>query len=212
MASLEAELGRLGEPTWLDQVEKLLLSVDTVRVLQAFGAGLLGQKAQGAKPIAEQAVQQIGRLLRARLQAVQANRQLREEQSRRTAALQSARSLKQLMRMDPGDFEHWTKGYFERYGFKDVVVTQLSNDFGIDVIMKTGRGQPAVAQCKRYKGTVGRPTVQQTYGAMKLVGAKHCYVVTTGRFTEEAMALSERRDIHLLDGQFIVSDQRPPGA
>ena len=64
----------------------------------------------------------------------------------------------------------------------------------------------AVVQVKRYKGTVGRPVVQQTYGAMHLVGAERCYVVTYGRFARPARELEEEhKDIVLLDGRQLVA-------
>ncbi len=45
---------------------------------------------------------------------------------------------------------------------RNVIVTPFSNDFGIDVYMTCPNRAQAIAQCKQYKGAVGRPTVQQT--------------------------------------------------
>lgn len=111
--------------------------------------------------------------------------------------------------LDPEEFEYWTAGIFETFGFKDVVVPSFSGDFGVDVYMTTPNGKHAIAQCKRYNGQVGRPIVQQTYGVMKLLEAELCYVVTSGRFTQYAAELGKRRDIVLLDGEFLVSGKRP---
>ncbi len=48
-------------------------------------------------------------------------------------------------------------------GYK-VIVTPKSNDGGIDVIIEKGNIRKGI-QCKRYKGKVGAPAVQQLWGA-----------------------------------------------
>ena len=192
----------------LRQIEPVKLQ----KVLQAFGTGLLDKKPTTFSAIDEQLLHQGGRSLSLWIQTQQKNRNRLSQQTRQIKQVGKIKELKQLKALDPAEFEYWTAGYFQSFGFKDVMVTTFSGDFGVDVHMTTPNGKRAVVQCKRYSGQVGRPTVQQTYGVMKLLEADICYVVTSGRFTQHAAELGERRDIVLLDGEFLVSGQRPSGS
>lgn len=181
--------------------------------LTAFGAGLLKRKPTSMESTDEKLLYAFGEYMSKRIQRLRRNRAIQAKQERRYREMSDVRTLKKLKAMTPEEFEYWTGSYFQRYGFHNITVTQLSADFGVDIYMTCPDGKKAVVQCKRYnKPTVGRPTVQQTYGAMKLVKAKRCYVVTTGRFTSAALELGKRRDISLLDGQRITSNRPPPGS
>lgn len=174
------------------------------KFLQALGASLLGLKTKLPVP-GQQAVGQVGRRMRRELKEDKPDQAALAEQRRRIARVSRYKSLSSLHKMDPGDFEHWVAGYFKRKRFRNVRVTQLSADFGIDIYMTCRNGAEAVVQVKRYKGSVGRPVIQQTYGAMHLVGASRCYVVTCGSFAKTARELeSAHKDILLIDGQELV--------
>lgn len=196
------------EDDWLGWIVSRIDKVQLQKGIQFLGAGLLNKKMQ-TKKIDEQILYQLGRVLAARIKAKHQNYIQQLQQAERIRQLQTVRQLKLLRKLEPEEFEYWTAGYFEQFGFQDVTVTSFSGDFGVDVYMTCPNGKPAIVQCKRYKGQVGRPTVQQSYGVMKLLGAEVCYVVTTGRFTEEAIELGKRRDIVLLDGDFLVSGKLP---
>lgn len=181
--------------------------------LQVFGAGLLKRNTVSINSADEKLFYAFGKYISERIQNRRCNQAIRAEQERRYKEMGAIRTLKRLKAMTPEEFEYWTGGYFRQYGFRSITVTQISADFGVDVHMTCPDGKKAVVQCKRYdKPTVGRPTVQQTYGAMKLLKARRCYVVTTGRFTAAALELGRRRDIALLDGQRITSKRPPPGS
>ena len=51
--------------------------------------------------------------------------------------------------MDGHDFEYFTKLLLEKNGYKQVQVSQSSNDYGIDVIAIKNKYTYAI-QCKRY--------------------------------------------------------------
>lgn len=180
--------------------------------LKAFGAGMMGERKPRSSGVEEEALHKLGESLLRRIQQHQKNKALQAQQRSEIARLGASQTKQQLNKLTPEEFEYWTGGYFERFGFRNVAVTTFSADFGVDVYMTTPDGKQAVVQCKQYKGTVGRPVVQQTYGIMKLLEAELCYVVTTGKFTSAAAELGERRDIILLDGEFLVSGQRPCGS
>lgn len=180
---------------------------DLLRALQAFGAGILGDRPRVSQPH-ERVLFALGRKLRLHIRRLQADRALQAEQKRRVEAVQHLRTLRQLRKLSPADFQFWCKGYFEKRGFRNVIVPQLSKDFGVDLYMTCPDGKKAVGQCKHYKGCVGRPVVQQTYGVMHLLKAKRCYVITTGYFSKEARDLErQHKDIILLDGAALAADK-----
>lgn len=56
-------------------------------------------------------------------------------------------------------------------------------------------------QCKQWRAfKVGVPVVRELYGVMAAKGAAGGFVVTSGRFTAEAEAFAEGRNVQLLDG------------
>jgi len=180
------------------------------QALQAFGAGLLGDKRRPSE-LSERVLFSLGKRIRQRIERLQADRAAQAEQRRRTNAVRNVRTLRRLQRMSPADFEYWCKGYFESHGFRDVTVTRLSKDFGVDLYMTCPDGKKAVVQCKRYAGSVGRPVVQQTYGVMNLLKAKRCYVVSTGHFSKAARDLEQKhKNIILLDGEALIANKVDP--
>lgn len=191
----------LGE-SFVEQLE------DTARLrdlLVAFGAGLLDRNVPLATT-SERCLHALGQRIVQHIERLRADRRTKAEQRARIAEVyKKHKKLRQLQEMDPEKFEYWVAGYFMRRNFRNVVVTPFSSDYGVDIYMTCPDGRTkAVVQCKRMV-EVGRPVVQQTYGVMHLVGAKRCYVVTSGRFTEAARDLaSSRRDIVLIDGPQLV--------
>lgn len=180
------------------------------QALQAFGAGLLGDKRQPTE-FSERALFTLGKRIRHHIERLQRDQAAQAEQRRRVNAVRDVRTLRRLQRMSPADFEYWCKGYFENQGFRDVTVTQLSKDFGVDLYMTCPDGKKAVVQCKRYTGSVGQPVVQQTYGVMHLLKAKRCYVVSTGHFSRDAWNLERKHDnIILLDGEALTTNKPGP--
>jgi len=176
-----------------------------INAVKAFGAGLLGREAH-LSAVEQRILFVLGQWLMRQIKRAMADRAALAEQRRRMKVVGQHRTLQQLLKMDPADFEYWTANYFKNRGFRNVLVTPFSADFGIDIYMTCPDRKKAVVQCKRYKGVVGRPIVQQTYGAMHLVNAKRCYVVTTGRFAETARKLeAEHSDIILLDGEQLTA-------
>lgn len=77
-------------------------------------------------------------------------------------------------------------------------------DSGIDLVLGKG-GEKFFVQCKQWKAfKVGVTVVRELYGVMAAGGAAGGFVVTSGRFTQEAMAFASGRDIQLIDGQALL--------
>ena len=114
--------------------------------------------------------------------------------------------MQHLHELSPSGFERLTRELLIRAGFDDdVKVTKASHDGGID-----GFGTYRLAdlitfrasfQCKRWKGAVGSPSVQQFRGALP-EGIDRGIIITTGYFTKSALKEAEQgRRIDLIGGE-----------
>lgn len=117
-----------------------------------------------------------------------------------------------LLAMDPVDFERHVMSFFEIDGHP-VGITPRSNDFGVDGYVLHPDGVIAV-QCKRYAldNPVGRPAIQQMKGVVEEQKALRAYIVTTSRFTNEAIeSAAKSSKIKLIDGETLLTwHQVPP--
>ena len=116
---------------------------------------------------------------------------------------EAARTLEQLLALSPSEFEEWTGVLFERHGYR-VHNTPDTADHGIDLMVTSPRGERAVVQCKRYRGTVGEPVVRDLYGTVLHVGADLGFLVTTGRISRAARIWAQGKPLELIDGQRLV--------
>ncbi len=112
-------------------------------------------------------------------------------------------------KMDGYDFEDLVSRIMKKKGYKDVKVTKKSGDEGKDIIMKQPEGGIVVVECKKYKGSVGRPVIQKLQGAMEHERKRHSgddlfgIVVTSGSFSNQAIEYSKefKDSIELIDGK-----------
>lgn len=89
-------------------------------------------------------------------------------------------------------------------------------DGGVDLVLKKD-GEKYFVQCKQWRALrVGVTVIRELYGVMAADGAAGGFVVTCGRFTEEAKAFAKGRNLTLLDGEalekLIRQTQREPSA
>lgn len=91
----------------------------------------------------------------------------------------------------------------EAYRLQGYRVTETGGggaDGGIDLALTKGT-ETFLVQCKQWKAfKVGVEVVRELYGVMAAKGATGGFVVTSGRFTEDAKAFTEGRNIQLIDG------------
>jgi restriction system protein len=81
-----------------------------------------------------------------------------------------AKLLDRLMQMTPAEFEQFGRRILRAYGFVKVVVTEVSNDGGVDGHgqLRIGLASMSVAfQCKRWRQNVQRPEVDKFRGAIQ---------------------------------------------
>jgi restriction system protein len=120
-----------------------------------------------------------------------------------------ARVIQQLQGLSGQAFERFCRNLLRAYGFRSVKVTRVSKDGGIDGFgqLKVGFAYFNVAfQCKRWKGSVGRPEISQFRGDIQ--GAYEMGIFfTSSSFTTEAKGSSMKTGavpLTLIDGETIV--------
>lgn len=89
-------------------------------------------------------------------------------------------------------------------GYQVIEVGGGGADGGVDLVLtksgKNGR-EKFFVQCKQWRAfTVGVDVVRELYGVMAARGATGGFVVTSGRFTDEAVSFVSGRNLTLVDG------------
>lgn len=112
-------------------------------------------------------------------------------------------TISDLLGLSPSDFERMVGRLFESMGY-DVTATKQTGDQGVDLRL-TREGEVAIAQCKRYSGTVGQPAIRDFYGTMQHEKVVRGYFVTTGVFSLAASTWAQGKAIVLVDGPDLVA-------
>jgi restriction system protein len=110
-------------------------------------------------------------------------------------------------------FEQLISEAFRRRGFTVSDNAFSGADGGVDVRATKG-GETFLIQCKHWRAQqVGVSVVRELYGVMSAEGAAGGYVVTSGRFTRDALDFAKGRNIEFLDcpdlQRFIRDSDRP---
>lgn len=115
----------------------------------------------------------------------------------------NASTLEELRSLSPSEFEELVARTYRAQGHH-VQVVGGTGDHGIDLIVRSHRGETWLVQCKRYRGKIGEPVVRDFYGALKASDADGGAVITTGTISDAARLWAEGKPIKLYDGnQFI---------
>ena len=116
-----------------------------------------------------------------------------------------SKSVDALDQMSWQEFELLVGEAFRLQGYK---VTELGGDGpdgGVDLVLGKG-SEKFLAQCKQWKAfKVGVTVVRELYGVMAAKGAAGGFVVTSGRFTAEAVEFANGRNIRLVDGPVLLA-------
>jgi restriction system protein len=98
------------------------------------------------------------------------------------------------------EFEMLVGEAFRLQGYTVTETGAAGPDGGVDLALRKGTERYLV-QCKQWRAlNVGVSVVREHYGVMAAQGAAGGFVVTSGRFTQEAEAFAEGRNIQLIDG------------
>lgn len=104
--------------------------------------------------------------------------------------------------MEGYEFEHFTKILLEKNGFKQVTVSQSSNDYGIDVLATKNKYTYAI-QCKRYNQKVGIKAVQEAKSGCEYYQCDIPVVFTNNTFSPAAINLAKSADVQLWDKDIL---------
>jgi restriction system protein len=97
-------------------------------------------------------------------------------------------------------FEKLVGEGFRQRGFQVTEKGGATADGGVDLILERGN-ERFLVQCKQWRAQqVPVTIVRELYGVMAAQQAAGGYVVTSGRFTQDAIAFAEGRNIELIDG------------
>ncbi|WRT80907.1 restriction endonuclease [Pseudomonas citronellolis] len=97
------------------------------------------------------------------------------------------------------EFELLVGETFRRKGFTVIEKGGNGPDGGVDLVLHLGTDKYLV-QCKQWKSiNVGVTVIREFFGVMAAEGAAGGFVVTSGRYTAEAKAFAEGRNIQLVD-------------
>jgi restriction system protein len=98
------------------------------------------------------------------------------------------------------EFEMLVGEAFRQNGYQVVENGGGGADGGVDLVLRKD-GEKFLVQCKQWKAySVGVAIIRELYGVMAAKGATGGFVVTSGRFTEEAKAFASGRNVKLMDG------------
>ena len=121
----------------------------------------------------------------------------------RTALLEDvtkADSASALDGMPWQEFELLVGEAFRLQGFRIAETGGGGPDGGVDLVLTKGT-EKFLVQCKQWKAfKVGVDVVRQLYGVMAAKGAAGGFVVTSGRYTDDAKAFANGRNLNLVDG------------
>lgn len=112
-------------------------------------------------------------------------------------------TIAQMLALEPPEFEVWTGMLFQLLGYQ-VKNTQDVADHGIDLIVSGPEARYGLVQCKRYRGTVGEPTVRDLYGALIHENGDRAWLVTTGAISRQARDWATGKPIDMWDGLRLV--------
>jgi restriction system protein len=111
-------------------------------------------------------------------------------------------SMRDIRSLSSRDFERLVGAAYEQQGYR-VGYASDGQDGDIDLIMRRGR-ETALVQCKNwYRSWTGVPEVRELYGVMTAEKATLGILVTSGVFSDEAIAFAKGKPLHLVDGETL---------
>ena len=144
----------------------------------------------------------------------------RRERQGLVASVVESKAADALDGMSWQQFEKLVGEAFRLQGYSVAEIGGGGADGGVDLVLRRG-SEKFFVQCKQWRAfKVGVDVVRELYGVMAAKGAAGGFVVTSGRFTEEASNFASGRNVHLIDGpklhgllrQAQAVDRQRPGA
>ena len=112
-------------------------------------------------------------------------------------------SVAELQALSPSEFEQFSAEIFRARGYS-VDVRGRSGDLGVDLEITNGGGKRAIAQCKRYRATVGPDIIRELYGTMIHERVSHAFLITTADISDGAREWAAGKPLTLIDGTTLI--------
>lgn len=110
-------------------------------------------------------------------------------------------AIEMLRNLSWKDFEFLVSEYFKRQGYVAYLIDAQGADGGVDIRLQRD-GNLFLVQCKHYQAwRVSVQVVRELYGVMAAEKAQGGFVIATGRFTGDALAFAQNKEITLIDGK-----------
>jgi restriction system protein len=105
-------------------------------------------------------------------------------------------------------FEELCAAYFEALGFSARVIRSAAGGGADLALCAAGSNKVSIiAHCKPWDAyRVGIKPVRDLHGAMTAAGVAEGVLVTSGRFTQEAVAFAAKQSIELVDGASLLAN------
>jgi restriction system protein len=101
------------------------------------------------------------------------------------------------------EFEQLVGEAFRQRGYQITETGGGGADGGIDLVLRKG-SEKLLVQCKQWRATlVSVNVVRELYGLVAAEGATGGVVVTSGRYSPDAQAFAEGRNLQLIDGDTL---------
>ena len=124
----------------------------------------------------------------------------RKQRTASVTDVAQANSANALDGMTWREFELLVGEAFRLQGYRVTENGGAGPDGGVDLAMSKGN-EKFLVQCKQWKAfKVGVDVVRELYGVMAAKGATGGFVVTSGRFTDDAKSFADGRNVQLVDG------------
>lgn len=122
---------------------------------------------------------------------------------RRRSLLENQNGMNSIRSISWKEFEDLVAEAYRRKGYT-VTETSFGADGGVDIILKKGT-EKILVQCKQWKmQKVGVKVVRELYGVVIAEGASEGVVISSGIFTEDAIAFARGKPLELIDGAGLL--------
>jgi len=112
--------------------------------------------------------------------------------------------LERIRALSWQEFERRVADVYTNQGYAVEVTGGGGADGGVDLRLRR-EGQTTLVQCKQWRVyNVGVRPVRELFGVMAAEGADRAILVSSGRFTEEALAFAKDKPIELIDGNRLA--------
>lgn len=128
----------------------------------------------------------------------------RERARYRAAAIDHTGDIAALRKKPWGEFEVLVGQVFRNQGYVVKERGGFKRDYGVDLIAERGK-ERVLIQCKRWtKWNVGEGPVKELYADTKAQEFTAGWLVTCGRFSENAKSWASGKEIRLIDGEALM--------